>query len=70
MLGSVDNSSFEALRPAASPRDPEILLNAQHSCTEIDRAGSREQVAGRRDLNCQQPLVMSKQFLMKFKTSL
>jgi len=56
-LGSVDNSSSEGLRPATCSRDPEILLNAQHDCTEIDRAGSREQVAGRRDSNCQQPLI-------------
>ena len=36
-LESVDNSPFEARRPAASPRDPEILLNTQSSCPEIDR---------------------------------
>ena len=56
-LGAVDNSSSEALRPATCSRDPEILLNAQHYCTEIDRSGSREQVAGRRHLNCQQTLM-------------
>jgi hypothetical protein len=56
-LGVVDNSSFEALRPAACPRDPEILLKAQDNCTEIDRSGSRGQAAGRRDLNCQQTLI-------------
>ena len=55
-LGRVDNSLFERLRPAACPRDPEILLHAQAYCTELDRTGSREQVAGRRDLNCQQTL--------------
>jgi len=55
-LGSVDNSFSEALRPATCSRDQENLLNAQHYCTEIDRSGSREQVAGRRHLKCQQPL--------------
>ncbi len=56
-IGSVDNSSYEAPRPAACPRDPEILLNAQQDRTEIDRSESCEQPAGRRDLNCQQPRV-------------
>jgi len=56
LLGSVDNSYSESLRPATCSRDPEILLNAQRYCTEIDRSGSREQVAGRRDPNCQQTL--------------
>ena len=55
-LGRVDNSSSEGLRPATRSRDPEILLHAQAYCTELDRTGSREQVAGRRDLNCQQAL--------------
>ena len=55
-LGCVDNSSSEGLRPATCSRDPEILLNTQHDCTETDRSGSREQVAGRRDLNCQHAL--------------
>ncbi len=59
ILGRVDNSLFERLRPAACPRDPEILLHAQAYCTELDRTGSREQVAGRRDLNCQHALVLS-----------
>ena len=57
ILGCVDNSSLEALRPATCSRDLEILFNAQHDCAEVDRSGSREQVAGRRDLNCQQALV-------------
>jgi hypothetical protein len=57
-LGSVNNSSSEALRPAACPLDPEILLNAQTSCTDIARTGSRGQAAGRRDLNCQQTIVL------------
>ena len=57
-IGRVDNSLFERLRPAACPRDPEILLHAQAYCTELDRTGSREQVAGRRDLNCQQALCL------------
>ena len=57
MLGRVDNSSSEGLRPATRSRDPEILLHAQAYCTELDRTGSREQVAGRRDLNCQQTLI-------------
>ena len=56
-LGYVDISYFEARRPAACPRDPEILLNAKAYCTETDRDGSRGQAAGRRDLNCQQPLL-------------
>ena len=56
-LGRVDNSSSEGLRPATCSRDPEILLNTQHDCTETDRSGSREQVAGRRDLNCQHALM-------------
>ncbi len=56
-LGFVDNSSFEDLPPVACPWDPEILLNAQHYGPEIDRYGSREQVVGRRDRNCQQTLV-------------
>ncbi len=56
-LGSVDKSSFEALPPAACPRDQDILLNAQHCCSEIYRYGFPEPVAGRRDLNCQHTLV-------------
>ena len=56
IVGRVDNSSSEGLRPATRSRDPEILLHAQAYCTELDRTGSREQVAGRRDLNCQQAL--------------
>jgi hypothetical protein len=36
------------------------LLNTQHDCTNTDRAGSREQVAGRRGLNCQHALVIQK----------
>ena len=46
----------ERLRPAASPRDPRILLNAKAYCTEMDRTGSRGLAAGRRDLNCQRAL--------------
>jgi hypothetical protein len=49
-LGRVDNSLFEALRPATCSRDPEILLNAQHYCTEIDRADR-----GRNDLTPPRP---------------
>ena len=63
VLGSVDISTFEALRPAASPRDPGILLNAQACCTEIARTRSRGQAAGRRiraiidqNMKCQQTL--------------
>jgi tRNA A37 threonylcarbamoyladenosine biosynthesis protein TsaE len=55
-LGSVDNSSSDALRPAACPLDPEILLNAQTSCKDIARTGSSGQAAGLTDLNCQQTL--------------
>ena len=56
LLGRVDNSFPEVLRPTTCARDPEILLNAQHYCTEMDRSGSRAQVVARRDLNCQQTL--------------
>ena len=52
VLERVDKSYFKALRPAACPRDPEILLSAQARCALIDRTGSRGQAAGRRDLNC------------------
>lgn len=55
-LGAVDISTFEARRPAACPRDPEGLHKAKACCTGIDRTGSREQVAGCRNLKCQQPL--------------
>ena len=58
-LWSVDIPPYEALRPVACPRDPEILLHAQAYCTEIDRARSRGQAAGRRDLKCQQTLVLA-----------
>ena len=67
IVGSVDNSSSEGLRPATCSRDPEILLNAQHDCTEIDRAGSREQVAGRRDSNGQQTLFKDQQNTRTFR---
>ena len=66
ILGRVDNSFFERLRPAACPRDPEILLHAQAYCTELDRTGSREQVAGRRDLNCQQALASHQSIPMMY----
>jgi len=56
VLGAVDNSYLEGRRPATCSRDPEISLNAQAYCTELDRNGSREQVAGRRNLNRQQIL--------------
>jgi hypothetical protein len=59
ILGSVDNSSSDALRPAACPLDPEILLNAQTFCTDIARTGSRGEAAGRRDQNCQQTLIFA-----------
>jgi len=62
-IGPVDNSYIEDRRPATCSRDPEILLNAQHYCTEMDRSGSREQAEGRRDLNCQQNLVTHNLFL-------
>jgi hypothetical protein len=55
-IGFVDNSTFEARRPGACPRDPEILLNAQAYCAWIENTGSRRQAAGRRDLNCQNAL--------------
>ena len=48
LCSRIISSTFEALRPAASPRDPGILLNAQACCTEIDRTRSRGQAAGRR----------------------
>ena len=56
ILGRVDHSSSEGLRPATRSRDPEFLLNTQHDCTNTDGAGSRKQVAGRRGLNCQHAL--------------
>ena len=51
ILGSVDNSTSDAQRPATCSRDPVIRLNAQAYCTESDRNGSREQVVGRRNLS-------------------
>ncbi len=57
MLGSVDNLSPEALRPAVCPRDPAILNNEKTYCTDKDRAGSCGHAAGRKYLNCQQTLV-------------
>jgi hypothetical protein len=38
-VGSVDNSSSVALRPATCSRDPGIVPNAQPYCAERDRAG-------------------------------
>jgi hypothetical protein len=39
------------LRPAASPRDPEILLKTRSQSLQADRPGSRGLAAGRRDIN-------------------
>ncbi len=55
-LGPANNSPSEGLRPATCSRDPEILSNAKDDGTEIEKFGSREQVAGRRNLNCKQHL--------------
>jgi hypothetical protein len=64
LLGSVDISSLSSRRPAACPRDPEILFITQVYCAEIDRTGSRGQAAGRwycgivnQNLKCQQTLM-------------
>ncbi len=57
-FGSVDNSSHEALRPAACQRDQGILNNTTTDCTDKDLTGSREQAAGRRVLNGQHALVI------------
>ena len=57
-LGSVDNSPSETRRPAACPREQEIVLNVQHDCIERVRTGSRGQAASRRNLNFQQALVL------------
>lgn len=51
ILGAVDISPSETRRPAACPRDPEILINAQAWCIELDRTGSRGHAAGRRELS-------------------
>jgi ATP-binding cassette subfamily C protein len=55
-IGPVDNSSLGPLRPATCSRDPEIQDHSRSLCIDQDRSGSREQVAGRRSLNCQQTL--------------
>lgn len=61
-LASVGELSDDAHRPAPAaclqdhPKNLEILLNAQHSHMEIDLSGSCKQVAGRRNLDCQQQL--------------
>ncbi len=52
-LGSIDNSSNEALRPAACPRDPGILNSTTIDCTDKDLTRSRGQAAGLSVLNCQ-----------------
>ena len=61
-LGFVDNSSYAVLRPATCSRDPEILPNAQSSCTKMSRSTPREQVAGRRFMNCQQTIDLKDNF--------
>ncbi len=60
-LERVDNSSSEALSPTACSRDPEVLPNPQAYCTEIDSAGSREQVEEHRDIKYQQTLAISQE---------
>ncbi len=57
-LGSVDNSSSDGLSAAVCPRDPNILLNAQQDYTERARSLSLGEVAGCRDLNGQDALVV------------
>jgi len=56
-LEDIDNLSFESRSPATCSRDPELFLNTQEYCRDSDRNGSREQVAGRRIMNCQQTLI-------------
>lgn len=58
LLGSDDHSCLDTRRPAARPRDPEISRNAPENGNLIDPIGSREQVAGRRNLNYQQNLLI------------
>ncbi len=57
ILGLVNNSPSEGLRPATCSRDPEILLNVKDGGPETDQSGSREQVAGRRNSNYKQSLI-------------
>ena len=66
LLGSVDTSTFEVPRPATGSRDPEILPNAQQNCTVIERSGSREQVAGSREM----PLVTPEEKCVAMKSKL
>ncbi|MGV3739707.1 MAG: LPS assembly lipoprotein LptE [Gammaproteobacteria bacterium] len=47
-LASVNKISLEILRPAACPRDPEILNDAKNYCTDKGQTRSRGQAAGRR----------------------
>jgi hypothetical protein len=62
--GSVDNSSFQAQRPAACPRDPGNLNKSETGCTNRDLTGSRGQAAGRRELNCQQTPISQTKILV------
>ena len=55
-LRAVDNSLSEALRPATCSQDPGILMNKQTFCNKSAPNRSREQVAGRRNMKCQQTL--------------
>ena len=55
-LEAVDNLSSKHLRPTTCSRDPKILPDEQHLRILLDRTGSLEQVAGRRDLNSQNAL--------------
>ena len=59
---AVDNSSSEALRPATSSRDPEILISTQTDCIQKDKNGPRDLFAGRRGANDQQTLYSSEYF--------
>jgi predicted acyltransferase len=56
-LEHVDNSSKLADFPRFMRRIQRILNYKPHVCSIQDRTGSREQVAGRRNLSCQQPLI-------------
>ncbi len=69
ILKSVEISSLEARRPATCSRDPAVLLDKRIYSTEIDLNGSREQVAGRRNLKCQQTLFKGLLFLMLINVS-
>lgn len=55
-LRSVDALSLRARRPVTCSRDHEMSCNERVLCSYKNRLGSREQVAGRRNSDCQQVL--------------